>query len=96
VNEIGIRVALGAYRTDVVGMILRQALRLAGAGVLFGVAGALLLTRFMEQMLYGVTPTDLPTFVQIALLTLVVSAVAAFLPARRASRVDPMEALRYE
>ncbi len=95
-NEIGVRVAMGARGSDVVGMIVREAARLAMPGIVLGVGGALLLTRFMEHMLYGVRPTDLLTFLQIAALMLMVSLVAAFVPARRASRVEPMRVLRYE
>jgi putative ABC transport system permease protein len=95
-GEIGVRVALGARPTDVVGLIVRQALRLALPGITLGVAGALLLTRFMERMLYGVTPTDFATFAQITVLMLIVTAVASFLPARRAAAADPVAALREE
>ncbi|MGH7469031.1 MAG: ADOP family duplicated permease [Longimicrobiales bacterium] len=89
-NEIGVRMALGAERHQIVGMIVRQGLRLAAPGVLLGVIGALLLTRFLQGMLYGVTPTDPLTFVQIAVLMLVVASVAAYLPALRAVRGSPI------
>lgn len=95
-NEIGVRVALGAERVDVVGMILRDGVRMGVVGVLIGVAGAYALTRFMESMLYGVTPTDLLTYSSIAVLMLVVSAAAAYVPAQRAARGDPLTALREE
>jgi putative ABC transport system permease protein len=89
-NEIGVRMALGAERRQIVGMIVKQGLRLAAPGVLLGVIGALLLTRFLQGMLYGITPTDPLTFVQIALLMLAVAGVAAYLPALRAVRGSPI------
>ena len=95
-GEIGLRIALGARPQDVVIMIVRQAVRLAVPGVLIGIAGALVLTRFMERMLYGVAPTDFATFAQITVLMLAVSAAAAYLPARRAAAADPVRALREE
>lgn len=95
-GEIGVRIAMGARPTDVVGLVVRQALRLALPGIALGVVGALLLTRFMERMLYGVTPTDLGTFAQIACLMLIICAAAAFQPARRAAAANPVATLREE
>jgi putative ABC transport system permease protein len=95
-REIGIRMALGARRGDVVGMIVAQGLRLTAAGVAIGVAGALALTRFMSSLLYNVSPTDPRTFAVIALLLSSVATAACLIPARRATRVDPMAALRRE
>jgi putative ABC transport system permease protein len=95
-GEIGVRLALGARPADVVGLIVGQALRLALPGVTLGVGGALLLTRFMERMLYGVTPTDFVTFAQITGLMIIVCAAAAFQPARRAAAADPVATLREE
>jgi putative ABC transport system permease protein len=94
VQEIGVRLALGARPLDVVGMIVRQGMLLVVPGVLLGLVGALLLTRFLEHMLYGVTPTDPGTFLPVAALMMVVSLIAAFLPARRAAALDPVETLR--
>jgi|HubBroStandDraft_2_1064218.scaffolds.fasta_scaffold00435_2 predicted permease len=95
-HEIGVRMALGAGGGDVLGLVLGQALRVTVIGVCFGVVGALGLTRFLGNLLYEVQPTDPPTFVGVLLLLLSVSIAASYLPARRAMRVDPMVALRYE
>jgi putative ABC transport system permease protein len=95
-NEIGIRVALGASRNDVLILIVRQALLLALIGSVIGVVGALALSRLMASQLYGVRPTDPVTFITVAALLMIVSLAASYIPARRAMRVDPMIALRYE
>jgi len=95
-QEIGIRMALGAQRGAVLSMVIRQALGLAAAGVLIGGAGALLLTRLMDNLLYGVRPTDPLTFFTVAVLLTLVAAAAATLPGLRATRVDPVVALRAE
>jgi predicted permease len=95
-NEIGVRMALGAERTSIVRMIVGQGLRLALPGVAIGIVGALLLTRFLQTMLYGVKPTDLITFTQISLLMIGVAAAAAYLPARRAVRGSPIKAILKE
>jgi putative ABC transport system permease protein len=95
-SEIGVRMAMGAKRTDVVTMILRDGIGLSVAGIALGIGGALLLTRFMVHMLYGVTPTDFTTFAAIALVMLIVSAAAAALPAYRAATADPLASLREE
>ncbi|HEX8161830.1 MAG TPA: ABC transporter permease [Pyrinomonadaceae bacterium] len=98
-KEIGIRMALGATRADVLKMVLRQGMTLTLAGVALGVAGSYALTKYLvslTQMLYGVGPADPLTFVATPLLLLSVAAAACYVPARRATRVDPMTALRYE
>jgi len=95
-REIGIRMALGAQAGQVRRMVLGQGLRLSLLGLGLGVVGALALTRVLQSQLYGVSPTDPLTFFALSLLVLAVSALASLLPARRATRVDPMIALRHE
>ena len=95
-HEIGVRVALGAERGDVVRVVLERAVRLAGVGIALGVLVSASLTRLMSSLLYGVSPTDPWTYAAVCLLLLLVAILAAYLPARRASRVDPVIALRYE
>jgi ABC-type antimicrobial peptide transport system permease subunit len=88
--------ALGAQRRDVLGLILWQGTRLALLGVAIGIAGAFALTRLMTELLYGVAATDPVTFAVLALTLTVVAMAACYLPARRATRVDPVAALRCE
>ncbi|HVF61094.1 MAG TPA: ABC transporter permease [Thermoanaerobaculia bacterium] len=95
-HEIGVRMALGARRGDIVGMIVRQGLGLGVPGVALGVLGALALTRFLRHLLYGVTPTDPVAFVGLSVLLLIVTAAGAYLPARRAAGADPGRVLRQE
>jgi len=95
-HEIGVRLALGATARDVVAMVVGQGLALAVAGAAIGLVAAVALTRLMSSLLYGVTATDPLTFGAVALLLLVVAAGAAWLPARRATSVDPLIALRSE
>ena len=95
-QEIGIRMALGAQRSGVMGLLLRQGMAFIVAGVLLGIAASLGLTRFLTSMLFGVTPSDPATFALVTTLLIFVGALACSIPARRAMRVDPVVALRYE
>jgi ABC-type antimicrobial peptide transport system permease subunit len=95
-REIGLRMALGATSGKVVGSVVGQALSLVAIGLCGGLVVALLLTRFVASMLFGVTSTDPLTYTVTALSLIAVGLIAAYVPARRASRVDPMVALRHE
>lgn len=95
-REIGVRMALGAEQADVRWMVLKQGGTLAAAGVVVGLIGASLLTRLMSSLLYGVNPIDLPTFAAVALALTGIALVASYVPARKASSVDPVTALRFE
>ncbi len=95
-REIGVRMALGADGRDVSRMVLRQGMILAGIGVVVGLVAAVGLTRLMSSLLYGVEATDPVTFGVVAALLVAVASVASYLPALRASRTDPLEALRSE
>jgi putative ABC transport system permease protein len=106
-HEIGIRMALGANQGQVRTLILRQGLILTLAGVTIGLAGAFVLTRFLgvlgsrldagfDEVLYGISPTDPVTFTAVSVLLISVALLACYIPARRATKIDPMRALRYE
>jgi predicted permease len=95
-REIGVRVALGAQRANVLSLVIGKGLKLAVVGSGIGLLGALAITRLVARLLYGVSPTDPVTFVGVAVLLVSVAALASWLPARRAAKIDPMEALRHE
>jgi putative ABC transport system permease protein len=95
-HEIGVRIALGAQRRSVMGMVLGEGLRLALAGIAIGVLAALALTRFLSTLLFGVGATDPTTFGGVALLLMTAALAGCYLPARHATSIDPMIALRYE
>ena len=93
---MGIRMALGARRGNVLGLVIRQGLRLALLGIVAGLAGAWALTRLMSGLLFGVTPTDSVTLGSVVFTLAIVALLACYLPARRATKVDPLVALREE
>jgi ABC-type antimicrobial peptide transport system permease subunit len=95
-REIGIRSAIGASRNSIVWMVIRQGLLKTVIGVVSGLIGALLLSRYMTSMLFELKPTDPWAYISVSLLILVVAAIACYLPARYASRIDPTQALRME
>jgi predicted permease len=96
IPEFGVRIAMGATPLDIVAMVLRQTSGMVGIGIVFGVAGAYVLSRYLETLLFGIRPVDPPTFVASVALVALVALASSLVPARRASRVDPMIALRCE
>jgi len=95
-REIGVRIALGASQAAVLSMVLKQAMRLVALGLVLGLVGSFAANQLLRSMLYGLSPWNLPVFVLAALLVALTATLAAYLPARRATKVDPMVALRYE
>ena len=95
-REVGIRMALGAKTIDVLNLVVRDGLKLVLIGIVVGLGGALLLTRLMTKLLFGVTATDAVTYVTVALGLIIVALIACCIPARRATKVDPLVALRFE
>ena len=96
IHELGIRAALGASRGEIVGLVLRQGMKLAAIGMAGGLVAALALTRFMADLLYGVRPADPATLVAVTLLLGAIALLACYIPARRATAIDPVVALRCE
>lgn len=95
-HDIGVRLALGAQRSSIVGMVIRRGMELTGVGLVFGLLGAVALTRVLATLLFGVSATDAVTFSAVPLILAATGLLASYLPARRATRVDPVVALREE
>jgi ABC-type antimicrobial peptide transport system permease subunit len=95
-HDIGVRMAIGAERSHILSMVLRHGLQLTVAGLVLGLAGAAALTRVMANLLFGVSTTDIATFSTVPLILIGTAALASYIPARRATRVDPVNALRDE
>ena len=93
-HEIGVRMALGAQIGDVLKLVLRRAMLLAVVGVAIGIAGAFAVTRYMRTLLFGVAPVDVMTFLGVAVVLIAVVFIACLVPARRAAKIDPLQALR--
>ena len=94
VREFGIRQALGADRSSILSLVLKQGLRTAGVGMVLGLAASVALSRLLQSLLFGVTPRDFSVFGSVTVLLFLVAMAACYIPARRATRVDPMVALR--
>jgi len=95
-QEIGVRVALGAQHGDVLRLVVRDGAVLGGVGIAIGLVGALAVTRFLRTMLFGISPFDPMSFVAVSSMLAGIALVASYVPARRAAKVDPVEALRYD
>jgi putative ABC transport system permease protein len=95
-HDIGVRMALGAERNHILGMVLRQGVELTAVALVLGLIGAALLTRVMANLLFGVSTTDLTTFSIVPLVLMLTATLASYIPAYRATRVDPVTALRDE
>jgi putative ABC transport system permease protein len=95
-HELGLRMALGAQQSDVLRLVVMQGLKLTLTGLALGLAATFVVSRFLASLLFGVSPTDLPTFVTVSIVLATVALLACYIPARRATKVDPMIALRYE
>jgi ABC-type antimicrobial peptide transport system permease subunit len=95
-REIGIRMALGAQQANVLRLVLRRGVAMIAIGITAGVLGALSVTRYLEHMLYGITTLDAATYAIVAAGFAVVALLASYVPARRATRIDPLQAVRYE
>ena len=95
-HEMGVRVALGASYSDVLALVLRKGALLVGVGMLLGIPAALAMSRVMRSLLYGISPRDLTVFAGVPALLVMVALAASYVPARRAAKVDPTVALRYE
>jgi ABC-type antimicrobial peptide transport system permease subunit len=95
-REIGIRMALGAQRRNVLWLVMREGARFSLLGIALGLTGAFLLTRFLSSELYGISPIDPVTYLGVAVAMAAITMLACYLPARRAMRVDPLIALRYD
>jgi len=95
-HEIGVRIAVGAQRADVLRLILSQGIKIAGIGLLFGIVGSWAATRLIARLLYGVGPTDPFTFFSVSLILVAVALLACYIPALRATRIDPASAMRSE
>jgi putative ABC transport system permease protein len=95
-HELGIRVALGAQQLDVLRLVVGSSLKVVLIGVALGLVGAYILTRVLSNLLYGISVTDPSTFVSMSLLLIIIALLASYIPARRATKVDPIIALRSE
>jgi putative ABC transport system permease protein len=95
-KEFGLRMALGAQSGDVLGLVMKQGALLTGIGVVTGLVAALGLTRLMASLLYAVRPTDVATYISVSAILIAVALFASYIPARRATQVDPIQSLRHE